>query len=309
MKKKGAVNVRRRRLTREGRQFIWGIVFVAPVMLGFLIFVLAPMVSSLIFSLTDYRVVSREVRFIGLDNYKRFFDGRDFFIGKSLLVTSYYALLSVPLCMICAFFLAMFLNRDVKLKPLFRAIYYLPSIVPVVATSLIWTWLMDPDLGLINTVLRQFDLPTSRFIYAEKTVIPSLAVMSVWTSGGTMVIFLAGLQGVPRSLYEAVDIDGGSAWHKFWKITVPMMTPTIFYNLVMGIIGGMQIFTQSFIMTQGGPNNASLFIVYYLYREAFEIQEMGRACAIAWVVFIIIMLITTLVFRSSQNWVYYEGDS
>jgi multiple sugar transport system permease protein len=306
---KGTAGIQHRRLTMERRQFIWGIIFVAPVMLGFLIFVLAPMISSLIFSLTDYRVVSREVHFIGLDNYKRFFDGRDFFIGKSLRVTMYYALLSVPLCMACAFFLAMFLNRDIKFKALFRAVYYLPSIVPVVATSLIWTWLMDPDLGLLNTVLRQFNLPTSRFIYAEKTVIPSLAIMSIWTCGGTMVIFLAGLQGVPRSLYEAVEIDGGNAWHKFWKITVPMMTPTIFYNLVMGIIGGMQIFTQSFIMTQGGPNNASLFIVYYLYREAFEIQEMGRACAIAWVVFIIIMLITTLVFRSSQNWVYYEGDS
>lgn len=278
-------------------------------MLGFLIFTLAPMVSSLIFSLTDYRVVSQGTRFTGLDNYKRFFDGRDFFIKKSLLVTFYYALLSVPLCMVSAFFLAMALNRDIKGKVIFRSIYYLPSIVPVVATSLIWTWLLDPDLGLFNTMLRQFGLPTSRFIYAERTVVPSLAVMSIWTSGGTMVIFLAGLQGVSRTLYEAVEIDGGNAWHKFWKITVPMMTPTIFYNLVMGVIGGMQIFTQSFIMTNGGPNNGSLFIVYYLYRKAFQEQDMGQACAVAWVLFIIIMLITLLIFRGSRQWVYYEGDN
>ncbi|MDR3341487.1 MAG: sugar ABC transporter permease [Treponema sp.] len=300
---------RHKSITIERRQLIWGLIFVSPAILGFLIFTLAPMVSSLILSLTNYRVVSRSTHFVGLDNYKRFFDGRDFFIKKSLLVTLYYALLSVPLSMLCAFLLATMLNRDIKGKAFFRAIYYLPSIVPVVATSLIWTWLLDPDLGLFNTILRQFNLPTSRFIYAEKTVIPSLSLMSVWTCGGTMVIFLAGLQGISRTLYEAVEVDGGNAWHKFWKITVPMMTPTIFYNLVMGVIGGLQIFTQSFIMTQGGPNNGSLFIVYYLYRKAFQDQEMGQACAVAWVVFIIIMLITLLIFRSSQRWVYYEGDN
>lgn len=296
-------------LSTEKQRLIYGLIFVAPAVLGFLIFVLAPMLSSLILSLTDYRIVSRENHFVGLDNYIRLLDGRDFFIKKSLGVTFYYALFSVPLGMICAFLLAMMLNRDMKGKAVFRVIYYLPSIVPVVATSLIWTWLLDPDLGLVNSVLRQFDLPTSRFIYAERTVIPSLSIMSVWTSGGTMVIFLAGLQGISRTLYEAVEIDGGNAWHKFIKITVPMMTPTIFYNLVMGVIGGLQAFTQSFIMTQGGPNNGSLFIVYYLYRMAFREQEMGRACAVAWVVFLIIMLITLLIFRSSQRWVYYEGDN
>jgi multiple sugar transport system permease protein len=287
----------------------WGLVFVAPALLGFLIFTLAPMVSSLILSFTDYRVISLENHFVGIDNYRRFFDGRDMLIQKSLFVTFYYVLLSIPLCIISAFLLAMFLNRNFKGKALFRTIYYLPSIVPVVATSLIWAWLMDPDLGLLNSLLKQFGLPASKFIHSEKTVIPSLAVMSVWTCGGTMVIFLAGLQGVPKTLYEAVEIDGGNSWCKFWKITVPMMTPTIFYNVVMGVIGGLQVFTQSFIMTGGGPNNGSLFIVYYLYREAFQHYEMGQACAIAWVVFVIIVAITALIFRGSNTWVYYEGDN
>jgi multiple sugar transport system permease protein len=293
----------------EKRQLLWGIIFVSPALLGFLIFTLMPMIASLVLSLTDYRVVSQTINFTGFDNFRRFFDGRDFFIKKSLFVTFYYALLSVPLCMICAFILAVALNRDIKGKAIFRSVYYLPAIIPLVATSVIWTWLLDPDLGLINSMLRQFGLPTSRFIYGEDTVIPSFTLMAVWSSGGTMVIFLAGLQGVSRTLYEAVDIDGGNAWHKFLKITVPMMTPTIFYNLVMGIIGGLQVFTRSYIMTEGGPNNSSLFVVYYLYRKAFQEQDMGQACAVAWTLFIIIMLITMLVFRSSQRWVYYEGDN
>ena len=287
----------------------WGLIFVMPAILGFLIFTLVPMISSLIISFTNYRVVAQTVNFVGIDNYLRFFDGRDFYIKKSLFVTFYYVALSIPLCMFTAFMLAMLLNKDIKGKSIFRTIYYLPTIVPVVATSLIWTWLLDPDLGLINLVLRQLNLPTSKFIFAEKTVIPSLAFMSVWTCGGTMVIFLAGLQGVSRTLYEAVEIDGGNAWNKFRNITIPMMTPTIFYNFVMGIIGGLQTFTQGYIMTNGGPNNGSLFIVFYLYREAFRDQEMGRASAIAWVVFIIIVCITALVFRSSKSWVYYEGDN
>jgi multiple sugar transport system permease protein len=298
-----------KKLSMERWRQKWGLIFTAPALVGFLIFIFVPMIASLVISFTDYRVVARETHFVGIDNYLRFFDGRDFFIKKSLFVTFYYVLLSIPLCMVTAFILAMVLNRDIKGKTVFRTIYYLPTIVPVVATSLIWTWLMDPDLGLLNSLLRQFHLPTSRFIFSEKTVIPSLALMSVWTCGGTMVIFLAGLQGVSRTLYEAVDIDGGNAWDKFLHITVPMMTPTIFYNFVMGIIGGLQTFTQGYIMTQGGPNNGSLFMVFYLYREAFNNQEMGRASAVAWVVFVIVLCITALVFRSSKSWVYYEGDN
>ncbi|HHY81714.1 MAG TPA: sugar ABC transporter permease [Clostridiales bacterium] len=273
-----------------------------------MIFTLGPMLASFVFSLTNYRVAAAHNSFVGLENYIRLFSGKDPLFYKSLRVTFTYALMSVPLNLTFAFGLAMLMNRDFKGKAIFRSIYYLPTIVPVVATSLIWTWLLDPDLGLINTILRQLNLPTSKFIYQESTVLPSLALMNLWTCGGTMVIFLAGLQDVPRVMYEAAEIDGSNWFHKLIYITLPMMSSTIFFNLVMGIINGLQTFTQSFIMTQGGPNNGSLFFVYYLYREAFELQEMGKACAIAWVLFIIIFALTMLVFRTSRSWVYYEGE-
>ena len=265
------------------------------------------MVASLILSFTDYAIVNK-IKFIGFENYKSLFNGRDPFFYKSLGVTSYYVFLSVPLGIIFAFLLALLMNRDIRGKAIFRTIFYLPSIMPIVASSMIWLWLLNPDLGLINNILRALHLPTSQWIFSEKTVIPSLVLMSLWTTGSIMVIFLAGLQGIPRQLYDAVDIDGGNSMHKLLHITIPMMTPTIFFNLVMGFIVGFQIFTRAFIMTEGGPNNASLFYVYYLYREAFYHSQMGSACAIAWILFIIISIFTVLIFRSSKRWVYYEGE-
>lgn len=289
------------------KETFYGILFASPVILGFIIFTLGPMIASLILSFTDYAIVNK-TKFIGLQNYKNLFNGTDPFFYKSLGVTCYYVFLGVPISILFAFLLSLFMNQDIKGRPIFRTIFYLPSIVPVVASSMIWLWLLNPDLGLINNVLRQFGLPTSKWIFSEKTVIPSLILMNLWTTGGTMVIFLAGLQGIPRQLYEAVDVDGGRGWHKFWHITIPFMTPTIFFNLVMGFINGFQTFTQAFIMTQGGPNNASLFYAYYLYREAFTFSKMGSACAIAWVLFIIITILTAIIFRSSHFWVYYESE-
>ena len=166
---------------------------------------------------------------------------------------------------------------------------------------------MDPDLGLLNNVLDAVGLPTSKWIFDEKTVIPSLILMSLWTVGSTVIIFLAGLQDVPNQLYEAVEIDGGNAFHKFINITLPMITPTLFFNLVMGFINGFQVFTQAYIMTAGGPNNASLFYAFYLYKEAFSNFRMGNACALAWVLFLIISIFTFIIFKTSK-WVYYEGD-
>lgn len=291
-----------------GKQQVLGWVFTAPAFIGFLLFTLGPMIVSLILSFTDYRPAAEKITFIGIQNYKNLFTGADPLFYKSLRVTFTYVLMSVPLSIIVMFMLAMLLNQDFKGKTFFRSMFYLPSIVPTVATAMIWTWLMDPDLGLLNELLRMLNLPTSMWIYGEKTVIPSLAVMNLWTAGGTMVIFLAGLQGVPRTLYEAIDIDGGNMWHRFAYITIPMMSPTIFYNLIMGLINGFQVFTQAFIMTEGGPNNGSLFYVYYLYRKAFQHQEMGAASAVAWVLFVIIMIITLFVFKTAKSWVYYEGE-
>ncbi len=293
---------------RRRREAIAGWLFAMPVVLGFLIFVLGPMIFSFGLAFTDYTVVSGG-NFIGFDNYAKLFNGQDPFFYKSLFVTLYYVVLSVPAQMVYAFLIAMIMNREIRFRGMFRSIFYIPTIVPAVALSMIWLWLLNPDLGLVNNVLRSLGLPTSLWIFSESTVIPSLVLMSLWTTGSIMVIFLAGLQGISKTYYEAVDIDGGNGFHKCAYVTVPMMTPIIFFNLIMGIINGFQSFTSAYIMTQGGPNNASLFYVFYLYREAFKFQNMGNASAIAWVLFLIIGIFTVIVFRSSNSWVFYEGGS
>ena len=187
-----------------------------------------------------------------------------------------------------------------------RTIYYLPTLVPAVASAVLWIWIFNPDFGLLNSTLRELGAPTSQWIYSETAAVPSLVIMSTWGFGNAMVIFLAGLQGVPRHLYEAVSIDGGGAWQRFRHVTLPMMTPTIFYNLVTGVIGTFQVFNQAYVMTQGGPNNATLFYIFYLYRTAFTESEMGYASALAWVLFMVIMVITILLFQNARRWVYYE---
>ncbi|MET3545672.1 multiple sugar transport system permease protein [Paenibacillus favisporus] len=289
------------------RKDLYGWLFAMPAILGLLMFTLGPMIYSLFMSFTDY-TGSNSPAFVGLENYKRMFSGEDQYFYKSLAVTFYFVILSVPTGIIYSFLLAILLNQNVKGKAVFRTIFYLPSIVPIIAISFIWLWLLNPDLGLANELLRSLGLPGSQWIFGEKTVVPSLALMNLWTTGGTMIIFLAGLQDIPRSLYEAIEMDGGSRFAKLRHITIPMMTPTIFFNLIMGIINGFQVFSQAYVMTNGGPNNASLFYVFYLYREAFQFSRMGSASAIAWVLFVIIMILTYVVFRTSNKWVYYEGD-
>lgn len=303
----GATAVKRQKNTYMKSEVIAGILFSMPVILGFLIFTIGPMVASLALSFTDYRITG-DTQFVGIENYRRMFSGEDPFFYKSLSVTSYYVFLSVPAGIIFSFIIAMLMNQEIKGKALFRTIFYLPTIVPVVASSLVWIWLLNPDFGLVNGLLRSLGLPTSKFLFSEKTVIPSLVVMSLWGTGSQMVIFLAGLQGIPRHLYEAFDVDGGNFLQRFFYITLPMMTPTIFFNLVMGLIGGFQVFGQALIMTNGGPNNASLFYVFYMYREAFMNSKMGYACSIAWVLFIIICIFTVISFKSSNSWVYSEDS-
>lgn len=294
-----------REMSQMKKEKIAGWMFALPAILGFVLLTGGPMVVSLILSFTDYHVAAPP-EWIGADNYINLLSGKDPFFYKSLFVTVYYVILSVPLQMLFSFFMALVLNRKIKGRGIFRAIFYMPTVIPSVAISTIWLWLLNPDMGLINNILRSLHLPTSLWIYSEKTVIPSLAMMSVWVSGASMVIFLAGLQGIPSHLYEAVEIDGGNAFHKFKYITLPMMTPTIFFNTVMAIINGFQEFTSVFVMTNGGPNDSSLMLAFYLYREAFKFQKMGNASAVAWLIFLIIGVLTLIMFRSSNHWVYYE---
>jgi multiple sugar transport system permease protein len=274
-----------------------------PAILGFLIFTIGPMIASFVFSLTDW-VIGATPHFVGLANYQAL--GSDELFWKSLSVTTYYTLGSVPLVLVVGFVVALLVNHGFRAQSFWRTVYYLPTLVPAVASAVLWIWIINPDFGLLNSALSSVGLPTSDWIYSETAAVPSLVLMSMWGFGNAMVIFLAGLQGVPAQLYEAVAIDGGNAWDKFRFVTLPFMTPTIFYNLVTGVIGTFQVFNQAYIMTQGGPNNATLFYIYYLYRTAFDESNIAYASALAWVLFVIVLVITALLFRNARRWVYYE---
>lgn len=298
--------VARKGLSRQRRQeAVWGLLCVAPAVLGFLLWQLGPIVASLFIAFTDWRVAGTP-NWVGLTNFEQMFTS-DRLFPLSLRVTTLYTLGSVPLSMIFAFALAVLLNQKIRGLAIFRTIFYVPAVVPLVASSVLWLWIFNPQFGLLNAVLAPLGFPKLQWIYDSGSVIPSLILMSLWGVGPMMIIFLAGLQGVPRQLYEAVEVDGGTAWHRLWHITIPLITPTILFNLILSIIGTMQTFIQPYIMTGGGPNNASLFYVLYIYRKAFQESQMGYASALAWVLFVVIAVLSFLVFRSSSRWVYYEG--
>ncbi|EMS70288.1 carbohydrate ABC transporter permease [Ruminiclostridium cellobioparum] len=286
---------------------IHGILFTAPAITGFIALTLIPMIVSLFLSFTDYSGFNMP-KFTGLANYQKMFSGEDLFFYKSLKATAYYTLLSVPASIIFSFAIALLLNSDIKFRAFFRTVFYIPTIVPAVATAVIWLWILNPDFGLVNTLLMKLGLPVSSWLFDEKSVIPTIVLIGLWGTGGTMVIFLAGLQDIPKHYYEAIDVDGGNSFHKLFNITIPLMTPTIFFNAIMAIIGSFQIFTQAYIMTNGGPNDASLFFVFYLYREAFQRSNMGYASALAWILFIIIVVFSAIILKTQNKWVYYEGE-
>jgi multiple sugar transport system permease protein len=233
---------------------------------------------------------------------------------KSLANTAFYAFLSVPLTTLAALGLALLLNRPLRGITLFRTVFYLPSILSGVATAFVWMWLFNPSFGMVNLAIRHVGellhvgLPEPGWLMEEAWAKPVFIIMSLWGVGNAMLIYLAGLQGMPTHLYEAAELDGATAWAQFRHVTLPALTPTIFFNLVMSIIGSFQIFTSAYVMTNGGPNNATLFYVLYLYRKAFEQFQMGYASALAWILFLIVLAMTLLVIRSSSLWVYYEGE-
>lgn len=288
------------------KENVAGYLFAAPAILGLLIFTVFPMIASLVLSLTDYNVIS-DFKFIGLDNYKNIFT-EDLFFKKSLIVTFTYAIGSTACSLISAMIVALLMNVKVKGQSFFRTLFYLPVVVPAVASNILWMWLFNPDFGLLNSILGFFNIPGSNWIFDEKTAIPSLFLMSIWACGGTALVFLAGLQDVPKDLLEAVEVDGGNWWHKFRHVTIPAISPIIFFNLVMGLIGAFQTFSQAYIMTGGGPNNATLFYVLLIYRNAFQENQFGYASALAWILFLIIGAFTMLIFRTAKSWVHYGGE-
>jgi multiple sugar transport system permease protein len=289
------------------QEAFFGYLFILPWAVGFLIFVAAAMIASLGLSLLDTDIISY-TRFAGLNNYRELF--RDPLFKKSLLVTSYYTFVSVPLNTVLALFIALALNENLRGQGIWRMIYYLPAVLSGVAVLRLWGWMFHPDLGLINAALEVVGIhPGPRWLYSETWAMPAIILMSLWGAGSSMLIFLGGLQQIPKELYEAAMIDGAGRVQRFCHVTIPMLTPTIFFSLVIGLIGSYQVFNVSYVLTQGGPNNATLTYVLYLYRKAFIQLRFGYASALAWVLFVIIMVFTALTFRTSRWWVYYEGES
>lgn len=293
-----------------------GYLFIAPWILGMLLFSLFPIVTSFLLSLCQWDAITplREAQWMGLGNYTRLFTDEPKF-WMALRVTAVYSLFSVPIGLVLSVLIAILLNQKVRGIPLFRTIYYLPSLVGGVSVAVLWWRIFNRDFGLLNYglmklgVFERAGINPIDWLGSETWALPAMIVMSLWGVGGGMLIYLAGLQGIPTQMYEAASIDGAGRLRKFFSITLPMLSPVIFFNLIMGIIGSFQVFTQAFVMTNGGPNNATLFYVLYLFQKGFQQFEMGYASALAWVLFAIILVLTAFVMRSSKSWVHYEGEA
>jgi multiple sugar transport system permease protein len=294
------------RITNQRREAIMGYLFLMPWLLGFLIFLVGPMVASLYLSFTTYKVI-RPPEWIGLANYVRMF-GDDLFY-HSLSVTARYTVFSIPLGIVTALCVAVLLNRQIVFLGFFRTIFYLPSIISGVAVAIVFAWIFNFHFGVLNYLLSLVSIPGPNWLGSPHWALWAFVLMSLWGVGGNIVIFLAALQGVPRSLYEAAEIDGAGSWHRFWHITLPLISPAILFVMIMGVIGSFQTFTQSYVLTGGGPANSTLFYLLYLYKNAFTWFEMGYASALAWLLFAIILICTLLLLRSSSRWVYYEGNA
>jgi multiple sugar transport system permease protein len=294
----------RKVMKQSTREALYGYAMLSPWLIGFLVFVLFPMVASLVIGMyrTDF-LTSWE--FVGLYYYKSVV--ADVLVRKALLNTAYFSLVSVPLSTLLALSIAVMLNQGIKGQSIWRTIYYLPSVVSGVAVALLWRWLYEPEMGLFNTVLRGLGVDNPpRWVFSEQWAMPSLIIMALWGAGAPMLIYLAGLRGIPTALYEAAEIDGASSFRRFFTITLPLLTPTIFFNVVLSIIGSWQIFTQALIMADGGPNNATLTAVLHLYRTGFRNAYFGYASAQAWFLFLIILVFVLLALRSASSWVHYE---
>jgi multiple sugar transport system permease protein len=291
---------------RQGRIAFW---FLLPWAIGFCAFTLWPMLDSLILSFTSYNILGHP-KFVGLLNYKYMLFGQGTLFWQSLKVTIYYVLGSVPLGTAIALFLAVLLNQKVWGEGLFRTLFYIPSVVTGVPLAVLWTWVYQPQFGLLNTFLSKVFHITNppQWIYSPHTAMISLIIISFWNVGGAMLIYLAGLQGIQPELYEAARVDGAGTWALFRSITVPQLTPQILFNLVLGVIGSFQVFTTAYVITDGGPGYSTTVLVLYLYKAAFEDFQMGYASALAWAIFIIVAAITALIFRSFTNRVFYGGE-
>jgi multiple sugar transport system permease protein len=291
------------------REAIWGYAFVAPWLIGLALFTAGPMLASLAMSLTDFNLVKPEaVKFVGLENYARL--ATDPTIAQSLLATFKFALIAIPLTMGASLGFAVLLNHPkLAFKGALRALVYMPVMIPLVASTLVWLGFLNTETGWLNAILTAVGLPRIDWINSETWVYPALSLIGLWGIGNFMLINIAGLQSVPTELYEAARMDGAGAWTQFRRITIPLMSPVLLYNLVIILIGTFQYFTQAFVITngRGDPNNATLFLNLVLYREGFVFNHMGYAAAIAWLLFVIVLVLTLVLFGFARRRVYYAG--
>ena len=291
---------------RAKREALIGFLLILPWLIGFLAFTAGPMLISLFLSLTRWDVLTPPI-FVGLSNFQRL--AQDPLFWKSLYNTMIYTILNVPLSLAGSLSLALILNRRVRGVSIFRTLFYLPELTPLVATSLIWAWVLNTHFGILNYLLSRLGLPPVPWLESTTCALPSIVLMSLWTVGGSrMLIFLAGLQGVPEELNEAAALDGASSLARLWHVILPMLSPVIFFNLVLGVILSFQVFTPAYIVTNGGPADSTLVYGLYLYRNAFQYFQMGYASSMAWMMLLLLLTFTWLQFRLLQRWVYYAGE-
>lgn len=304
-----ASRLRRRRSNMARREARYAYLFLAPWIIGFVVFVAGPIIASLVLSFTKYDI-SNAPSFVGLANFQRAFR-LDPQFWPSLVRTFVYAALVVPTSVGGALLVAILLNQSLRFTAFFRTVFFLPHLTPIVASIFVWTWLLNPSFGLVNDIIYNLFHVQGPGWFGDTTwAIPSLVLVALWGAigGNLMLIFLAGLQGVPKDLYEVASLDGAGTWDRFWHITLPMISPTLFFNSVLAIIGALQTFTAAFVATNGGPAYATTFYALQIYNTAFVFGQMGYACALAWIFFIVLVFFTYVQFQSSRRWVYYAGE-
>jgi multiple sugar transport system permease protein len=288
---------------------LWGYVFALPWIIGLIVFWIGPILASFYLSFTNSEVVG-SVKWIGLENYTRAFTGDDLF-WQSLGRTFTFALFYVPVAIVGALLLASVLNQKLKGTNFFRTIFFMPHLIPAVALAVVWTFLLQPRLGPVNYLLRDLGIENPPdWLAARESALYSVIMINVWAAvgGNTMLIFLAGLQGVPQELYEAAEIDGAGALRKFRNVTLPLLTPTIFFNMVLAIIAALKVFTTAWVATKGGPSYATWFFALHIYTEAFQYFRLVYGSALAWVLAVIVMFFTWFQVQYSRRWVHYEGN-
>ncbi len=288
------------------REALFGYLFISPWIIGFLVLQAGPMIASLWISLTNWNLID-PAEYIGLDNYR--YTLEDPLFEKSLRVTATYTLISVPGGLVIALLIATLLNRRVPGIAFFRTLYYLPVVISGVGSAVVWGWVFNPQYGILNYLLSLIGIEGPEWLASPDWALRAMIILSFWSTGTAIVVFLAALQGVPTTLYEAAAIDGAGRLSTFWNVTLPMISPAILFNTIIGVIASFQTFTYAYVLTQGGPAYSTLFYALNLYQNAFRWSDMGYASALAWILFLIIMACTLLLLRLSRPYVHYEGGA